>query len=664
MTIRVRRYVEPLSLASRLHQAAIIESDAYRQVADDLEMYVNGQILGRSFLVAGHRGAGKTTMLRQAVQEVDARIRSRGASAEQFARPLFIALHGPDLLAPPSPPVPAPATAAVKPAAEGGKTDKATAEVGSKQQRVDNSTGNQARRGASAAPHAPPPAEELRHFLDRITSGLYFGAAQEFARRFREQAFSVAQTEVDRAEFLELSADLQVQLDRLPDLDRLRDYWRRIDALNGGVLFERASDPGRGVAELAALFSTGRVMRTFAGKYESSLQTEASRAGEGSVSLVTIDGQNLLPPLIGLVSGVGVWSALPGDDPLVKALAALLTGFGAVLALKVSAKRSHARSQTLKETFIPQDDPGSLYRVLPSLIERFQQIGLFPVFVVDELDKVPGLGEKINALLGYMKQFVTERAFFCFVTNRSFYQHANAEAASGAYSTLHTRFGDSVFVRYHPKDFHDYLELVLDVQEETEPAVRARAEDAAVMLRYLLISRSYLHPYDLRRELAQMQTAGALVKFNDDQLLGSPRLQREVAAQVAVEIVYRAPELQEHLHDPLSAQTVLDALYYPIRLWRNGENELDLTPEALRDYLVRRTGIQEEVQAGADSIPADQLVPPYLQRALFPQVERVMDLLCDPRALPDVANAHRVELPEPIVKMLRTLDPIAAKVTP
>ncbi|HYO77828.1 MAG TPA: hypothetical protein VE010_15320 [Thermoanaerobaculia bacterium] len=663
MTIRVRRYVEPLSLASRLHQAAIIESDAYRQVANDLEMYVNGQILGRSFLVAGHRGAGKTTMLRQAVQEVDARIRSRGASARQFARPLFIALHGPDLLAPPSPPAPATATSPVKPAAE-GKSDAPTAEAGSAQKRADESTGNQPKSGGSAAPHAPPPAEELRHFLDRITSGLYFGAAQEFARRFREQALSVAHTEVDRAEFLELSADLQVQLDRLPDLDRLRDYWRRIDALNGGVLFERATDPGRGVAELAALFSTGRVMRTFAGKYESSLQTEASRAGEGSVSLVTIDGQNLLPPLIGLVSGVGVWSALPeGGDPLVKALAALLTGFGAVLALKVSATRSHARSQTLKETFIPQDDPGSLYRVLPSLIERFQQVGLFPVFVVDELDKVPGLGEKINALLGYMKQFVTERAFFCFVTNRSFYQHANAEAASGAYSTLHTRFGDSVFVRYHPKDFHDYLELVLDVQEETDPSMRAKAEEAAVMLRYLLMSRSYLHPYDLRRELAQMQTAAAVVKFTDDQLLGSPRLQREVAAQVAVEIVYRAPELQEHLHDPLSAQTVLDALYYPIRMWRNGENELDLTPEALRDYLVSRTGIQEEVQAGAGPVTPDQLVPSYLQRALFPQVERVMDLLCDPRALPDLASVYRVELPEPIVRMLRTLDRIAVKVT-
>jgi hypothetical protein len=516
VSIRIGRYLEPLSLASQRQVAVIIESDAYRQVCTDLEMYVNGEILGRSFLIAGHRGAGKTTMLRQAVQEVDSRIRRKGAGAGQRARPLFIALHGPDLLEKPparaganagddtadrtsattgsdTAEAPAKTTAARKGAAgKAAAAEKAAAEKAAAEKAAAEKAATAKTSGGSPAPPKPPPADELFHFLDRITSGLYVGAAEEFSRCFRQHAARIATSERERSELLELAADLQVQLDRQPDLDRLRDYWTRIRALDGGVLFEAASDAGRGAAEVTALFSIGRAMRTFTGTLDASLVTEANRRREGSVNLVTIDGQNLLPPLMGLASGALVWTALPDSgNALVKPFTALLTGLGAVLALKVTATRSRSTTQTWKETFIPKDDPGSLYRVLPALIERFQRVGLFPVFVVDELDKVPGLGNKINALLGYMKQFVTERAFFCFVTNRSFYQQANAQLANSAYSTLHTRFGDSVFVRYRARDFHAYLDEMITVDTTgMSPPEIDRAEDARAMLRYVLLSRS------------------------------------------------------------------------------------------------------------------------------------------------------------------------------
>src|SRR5205814_1592723 len=62
---------------------------------------------------------------------------------------------------------------------------------------------------ASAAPPEPPPADDLRHFLDRITSGLYVGAAQEFVRCFRSQVDRVARNEREKSELRELAADLQ-----------------------------------------------------------------------------------------------------------------------------------------------------------------------------------------------------------------------------------------------------------------------------------------------------------------------------------------------------------------------------------------------------------------------------------------------------------------------
>lgn len=655
MPIRIKRYIEPLSLRSETQSPAIIESDAYRQVCTDLEMYVNGEILGRSFLVAGHRGAGKTTMLRQAVHEVDSRIRKKGETSGQFARPLFIALHGPDLLSKPSDPPSGKPDEPPKP----DEKPPAAADAAAPAPKAAPKPVPQPGQTGPAVPLEPPPRDELRHFLDRITSGLYVGAAQEFVRRFREQALGVAKTEREKSELLELAADLQVQLDRQPDLDRLRDYWNRVGALDGGVLYKSAKETGRGAAEVTALFSIGRVMRTFAGTLESSLSTEDSRKRDSSVSLVTIDGQSLLPPLIGLVTGAVVWGVLPETtEPLVKAFSALLTGFGTVLGFKVSASRSRSSSQTWKETYIPKDDPGSLYRVLPGLIERFQRVGLFPVFVVDELDKVAGLGGKINSLLGYMKQFVTERAFFCFVTNRSFYQQANAQAIGSAYSTLHTRFGDSVFVRYRPDDFHEYLEHMFEVEGEPDAD---KAQDAVAMLRYVLLSRSYLHPYDLRRELARWQD-GELVNRSVADLTDSPRLQRDVVMQVAVEVVYAGQALREHLRDPIIAQTALDALYYPARKWREGENELDITKEALTKYLVVRTGFREEATEEETAAATNVLIPPALQQTLFEQVERMMTLLGNPPALVAEASVAGVILPAAIIRMLETLEPLVERV--
>jgi ribosomal protein L12E/L44/L45/RPP1/RPP2 len=45
-------------------------------------------------LIAGHRGAGKTTLVLKAVQDV------LNSVAPGNIRPLLVALHGPDLLAP------------------------------------------------------------------------------------------------------------------------------------------------------------------------------------------------------------------------------------------------------------------------------------------------------------------------------------------------------------------------------------------------------------------------------------------------------------------------------------------------------------------------------------------------------------------------------------
>src|ERR1043166_796597 len=75
-------------------QSHVIESDALQRLTKEIERYGRRELVGRSVLIAGHRGVGKTTLVRKAIENARNRPDYQG-------RPLFVDLHGPDLLAPP-----------------------------------------------------------------------------------------------------------------------------------------------------------------------------------------------------------------------------------------------------------------------------------------------------------------------------------------------------------------------------------------------------------------------------------------------------------------------------------------------------------------------------------------------------------------------------------
>lgn len=87
-------------------RAPIIRSDAYYSFCDSLRRYVQEDIPGRSVLIAGHRGSGKTTLVREAVAEVaelqlaQAALNARTGARlmRPLQRPLLVKLHGPSLV--------------------------------------------------------------------------------------------------------------------------------------------------------------------------------------------------------------------------------------------------------------------------------------------------------------------------------------------------------------------------------------------------------------------------------------------------------------------------------------------------------------------------------------------------------------------------------------
>jgi hypothetical protein len=101
--IRLKELPDPLTDASRESLAArrsqptlsgYAESAASRTLLREIRRYASGEASGRSFLIAGHRGAGKSTMIRIAVEQ--AQEAAREGQLELW--PILISLHGPDIL--------------------------------------------------------------------------------------------------------------------------------------------------------------------------------------------------------------------------------------------------------------------------------------------------------------------------------------------------------------------------------------------------------------------------------------------------------------------------------------------------------------------------------------------------------------------------------------
>src|SRR5437762_10337814 len=96
MPITIIERPEVLTNASRLSSdpPLLIRSNAVGLLTHELRRYCKREISGRSFLIAGHRGAGKTTLVLNACQEIV----KESVDGRFPLRPLLVMLQGPNLL--------------------------------------------------------------------------------------------------------------------------------------------------------------------------------------------------------------------------------------------------------------------------------------------------------------------------------------------------------------------------------------------------------------------------------------------------------------------------------------------------------------------------------------------------------------------------------------
>jgi hypothetical protein len=416
VALRIRPNAEPFSARARPETPAteriepiLAGTQASRLLQHELERYCRGEIRGRSFLVAGHRGSGKTMMVDNALLQCQ----RQAIAGLALMKPLPVYLQGPTLLD------------------NGDKKHEAQLPPAPSAVSVEV---NMAGTSISSSPAKPPEEEQLMHrVLIHVVLCLHQAASREFVNRY----FDRVSTSRDPQEAVEMAAQFQIELTEAPPPSRLREYWMRAGRLRSGVLFDppRPTPDGQpqqqGLRELVALTGVTHVHQRVSGdlKEQEDQRSGRSQAIEAAVGIET-KGSDLIKPLAALACGAVVAGASAASGNLVAPLPlGVLTVVLAGLFFRISSTSTLKRERKVDRTFIPDLSIKTLHRVIPSLIERLQEAGLAPVFIVDELDKVDDLHERIYPLIRNLKKLFAESTFTCLLVDRGFYENLQIREA-------------------------------------------------------------------------------------------------------------------------------------------------------------------------------------------------------------------------------------------
>lgn len=428
--------------------APFVESTAYRRLYRDLRAYIRQEVTGRSFLIAGHRGSGKTTTVHRAIARLAEQCLRESQNADGFKvgqraplqRPLLVKLVGNSLIADPpklkeaEKPAPAAGTAAAGPAPA-----------------PPPQTGN------------PAPKVLAEGALVHLTIALYRALAAELASAYAVHALDGV--EEGREERLEMAAQLAFELDSSPDPKSLRGHWNRIGRLQAGILWPEKTDGtfkklfvfDQGLREIVAAATAAQAYQVCSGQVVYSFTRKDSAGVETQVDtkLNVVDAINRAATVGAAVIAGGVAGA--ATNPLAGVGVGGLAWLLGSLSLGWSSKRQRKKEESVDYQFLQDRSLETLDRDLPLVIQRIRHAGLAPVFVIDELDKLPDVDATIDAIIKRLKHLVSDHGFFCFLTDRDYFDRVQQKVGESAYPTEHTYFSERLLVLNRPDDLFAYL---------------------------------------------------------------------------------------------------------------------------------------------------------------------------------------------------------------
>jgi hypothetical protein len=222
-----------------------------------------------------------------------------------------------------------------------------------------------------------------------------------------------------------MAAQFQIELTEAPPPSRLREFWERAGVFQRGLLFREPPTLQQGLRELVALTGITHVHQRVSGDLE---YKDAQRMGRKmeveSAAGMDAKSSELFKAIASVGAGAAVGTAGIATGTTAAGLAlGVLAALASTLFMRVSSKTSYRRDRDVDRTFIPDLSIKTLHRVIPALLDRLMDAGLAPVFIVDELDKVDNLADRIYPLIRNLKKLFAESSFTCLLVDRGFYEN-------------------------------------------------------------------------------------------------------------------------------------------------------------------------------------------------------------------------------------------------
>ena len=540
------------------------------QLKQELTRYLSSEIPGRSFLIAGHRGTGKTSLVRRAVDELadDLLVQStreefygvpsagRRLPNGPFQRPILVKLHGPTMLK---------SDVIVTKPAEPGSNGETTTTV-------------------EAGPHSA---------LLQITVALYRALVTEINTGYAAHAARAARYD-NRPDRREMAAQLAIELDRGTDPALLRQAWSSIGRLDNGVLWPETADDtlkahdmsGQGLRELAALATAGKAYLKCTGKVTEAQKRNNSLTRDADAGIkASADSTHMVGLLSSLGLGVAAGATVQetGHSAPASFGIGILTWLLGTLTLDWSARRTSKADSSYAQSFDADVSLPTLERDLPQIITRMRQAGLAPVFAVDELDKLSDSENQTALLIKQLKHIVTDLGFFCFLVDRDYFERIEQRLRLHPYGVEHTFFSDRILIRPDPGGIIAYLVERLDPQGDATTGPTATAIAALELM------------YEARLNLTTLMRGLARLNASEDAatIANSQRRRVLAAIQMAANLALRQSDVQARAAiDPTFAQLAIDTAYYVAFELEAGKLTVDASEDGLRlclnEHLVAR----------------------------------------------------------------------------
>jgi len=571
----------------------LAQTQAGKTLVTILGRYCKREISGRSILIAGHRGAGKTTLVKAAIQELR-------QGFDKDAIPLYVQIHGPDLL--------------------GGETvlgheENSKKEKGEKEKNESRASQESAEK-SSESDTRPATADDESRQQDReevkqartslrvLTVALHRAFVTDLGWAFEKgvspQEPVTLNPAVERRshDLQELAAQLRLDFDDLVETDALRWIWNRAGFLHRGVLRIGAAEEvakkyfsTQGLLEIVAATCVSDSFMRGVAKVDDLDSTKAEAELKQTREIEKWkERKELVNSLTGMFAGglvgTGVFVAGSGskESLVLSALTFILGAVVSTTVLNYSSVRSRSQKRSKERNIRWDRSVASLDLMLPLAIARILDAGRAPIFVIDELDKVNNVGEKLEKLINRLKHIVADRALFCFLVDRPYFERVREISRTQPQRKEHTFFSERLYVIASSAEWRKYL---LQILRSNSPSQTDRVQILA--LTYLLMARSKMHAIDMRREIEALPRDLVMRDRLDlPDLLGLPLYRNMIFMQSVVEYTLEDNKLKSRLQrEPYFAQFTYDALYYLLRRWEQDQPPR-VSANLVRSYLEER----------------------------------------------------------------------------